>query len=226
MGIGTGRRKDRPAEPQPVPAGPREVVRSEDELRAIIAPPGKAIAEKAIDVVDPQSRRFIEASPFFLLATTGPDGMDVSPRGDPPGSVLVTEDGRTLIFADRKGNRRLDSFRNILAHPRVGLLFLVPGVNETLRVNGRATVVRFAPYFDRLAVRGKRPELAVEVEIDELFLHCAKAFLRSSLWDSTSWPDRAELPSAGRIAKSQSGTRIPSAVIDAALAADYRTNQY
>src|SRR5690606_15032357 len=107
--------------------------------------PPRAIAEKAIDRVDEQSRLFLEASPFFLLATTAPDGgMDVSPRGDPPGSVLVLGDGRSLAFGDRKGNRRLDSLRNILANPRVGMIFLIPGINDTLRVNGRAEVIRDA----------------------------------------------------------------------------------
>jgi len=204
-----------------------EPVRSEAELREIVKEPPPAIANKAIDHIDPESKRFLEASPFFLLATTAEDGsVDVSPRGDPPGSVLVLEDGRTLVFADRKGNRRLDSLRNILQRPQVGMLFLVPGMGEVMRVNGRATVVKEAPFFDRLVVRGKRPELAITVEVDELFLHCAKAVLRSSLWKPETWPDRDSLPSAGKLAKSQLGMKVPESVINAGLKLDYRKNQY
>ncbi|MFC7739839.1 MSMEG_1061 family FMN-dependent PPOX-type flavoprotein [Nocardiopsis composta] len=196
-------------------------------MREVVKEPPRAIAEKAIDRVDEQSRLFLEASPFFLLATTAPDGgMDVSPRGDPPGSVLVLDDGRSLAFGDRKGNRRLDSLRNILANPRVGMIFLIPGINDTLRVNGRAEVIRDAPYFDRLAVQGKRPELAIEVRIEELFLHCAKAFLRSSLWETSTWPDRSAVPSAGRIAKSQAGSKVPESLMNAALRLDSKFRRY
>ncbi|OZM69984.1 pyridoxamine 5'-phosphate oxidase [Amycolatopsis antarctica] len=202
-------------------------VSTEAELREVVKEPVQAIADKAIDHVDEQSRLFIEASPFFLLATTADDGsLDVSPRGDPPGSVLVAEDGKSIVIADRKGNRRLDSLRNILRHPQVGLLFVVPGISETLRVNGRATIVREAPYFTGLEVQHKRPDLAVVVEIDELFLHCAKAFLRSSLWEQDTWPDRSTVPSAGRIAKSQAGIKGPESLINAALKLDARLNRY
>ncbi|MFW5418829.1 pyridoxamine 5'-phosphate oxidase family protein [Nocardiopsis sp. CNT-189] len=202
-------------------------ISTEEELREVVKEPVRAVAEKAIDHVDEQSRLFLEASPFFLLATTAPGGgTDVSPRGDPPGSVLVLDGGRSLVFGDRKGNRRLDSLRNILADPRVGMIFLVPGVDETLRVNGRAGIVRDAPYFDRLAVQGKRPDLAIEVRIEELFLHCAKAFLRSSLWDAATWPDRSSLPSAGRIAKSQAGSKVPESLVNAALRLESRLRRY
>ncbi|GAB2670247.1 pyridoxamine 5'-phosphate oxidase family protein [Saccharopolyspora gloriosae] len=202
-------------------------VSSDAELRELVAQPHPVIAEKSIDRVDEQSRLFLAASPFFLLATTSSDGsLDVSPRGDPAGAVLVEDEGRTLVFADRPGNRRLDSLRNILRHPQVGMLFMVPGVNDTLRVNGTATIVREAPYFERLEVEGKRPDLAISVRIDELFLHCAKAFLRSSLWDPAGWPDRESVPSAGRIAKSQAGTKVPERVLDAALKLDARWRKY
>ncbi|WP_258718612.1 MSMEG_1061 family FMN-dependent PPOX-type flavoprotein [Saccharopolyspora gloriosae] len=202
-------------------------VTSDAELRELVKEPHPMIAEKAIDRVDEESRRFLAASPFFLLATTSSDGsLDVSPRGDPPGSVLVEDDGRTLVFADRPGNRRLDSLRNIVRHPQVAMLFMVPGSNDTIRVNGTATIVREAPYFERLVVEGKRPDLAVSVRIDELFLHCAKAFLRSSLWDPAGWPDRESVPSAGRIAKSQAGTKMPEKVLNAALKLDARFRKY
>ncbi|MBW0103715.1 MSMEG_1061 family FMN-dependent PPOX-type flavoprotein [Pseudonocardia sp. KRD291] len=204
-----------------------EEITDETRLREIIKEPVRAVAEKAVTRVDDESRRFLEASPFFLLATTGPEGAtDVSPRGDPPGSVLVLDDGRSVAFGDRKGNRRLDSLRNILHDPRVGMLFLVPGSGDTLRLNGRARIVHHPDFAERLAVSGSVPELAVVVEVEELFLHCAKAFLRSSLWDTATWPDRRDVPSAGRIAKSQSGVKVPAGVIDAALRLEARLNRY
>ena len=127
------------------------VISSADELREIVPPPTQVVADKAIDHIDAESRRFLEASPFFLLATSAADGScDVSPRGDPPGSVLVLDDS-TLAFGDRKGNRRLDSLRNIVANPQVGMLFLVPGSGDTLRVNGTARIVADADYLPEMA---------------------------------------------------------------------------
>ncbi|MDI5977158.1 MSMEG_1061 family FMN-dependent PPOX-type flavoprotein [Amycolatopsis magusensis] len=202
------------------------VLRDEAELRAVVREPSRVIAEKHIDHIDPESRRFIEASPFFLLASSAADGScDVSPRGDPPGSVLVLDE-HTLAFADRKGNRRLDNLCNILQQPQVGMLFLVPGIGDTLRVNGAAQLVTEAPYLPRMAVEGVVPVLAVEVRVQELYSHCGKAFLRSKLWDSASWPDRGEVPTAGQLARSQLGTHIPARMIDAALRADAKLNQY
>ncbi|WP_231405573.1 pyridoxamine 5'-phosphate oxidase family protein [Actinomadura viridis] len=202
-------------------------VTTEAELRAIVQEPPQTAWDKDIGRLDEHARTFIAHSPFVLLATSAPDGTcDVSPRGDPAGSVLVLDD-HTLVLADRPGNHRLDSFRNVLHNPHVGLLFLVPGMNETLRVNGRATLVSDAPFFDDLAVQGRRPRLAVVVHVDELYMHCAKAFLRSSLWKPGTWPDRGRLPSLGRILKEQMGLKdIPAKVIDADLELDARTNRY
>jgi uncharacterized protein len=202
------------------------VIRSESELREIVREPHELVADKAIDHVDDVSARFIAASPFFLLATCGADGScDVSPRGDPPGSVLVL-DSRTLAFGDRKGNRRLDSMRNILGHPEVAMLFLVPGIGDTLRVNGTARVVAEAPYLERLTVSGVTPDLAIEVAVDELFLHCSKAFARSAIWDTATWPAKEDVPSAGQMVRGQHGVATPAEVIDAALARDARANRY
>jgi PPOX class probable FMN-dependent enzyme len=201
-------------------------ITTEAELREYVKAPMRAIADKGIDHIDAESRRFIELSPFFLLATAAEDGTcDVSPRGDPPGSVLVLDE-RTLAFADRKGNRRLDSFVNILGRPHVGLLFMVPGSGDTLRVNGSARIVAAAPYLERMTVKGVTPQLAVEVRVEELFLHCARAFARSSLWDVTTWPGRGEVPSAGKLARSQSGVKVPAAVIDAAFRLGARRDPY
>jgi PPOX class probable FMN-dependent enzyme len=203
------------------------VIRSEQELREIVAPPTGFVVDKAIDHVDEASRRFVEASPFFLLSTAAADGTcDVSPRGDPPGSVVVL-DRHTLAFGDRRGNRRLDSLHNILANPRVGMLFLVPGVGDTLRVNGTARIVADAGYLTDMARGGVVPHLAVEVVVEELFLHCSKAFARSALWDPASWPGRGAVPSAGEIVRSQhTAVTVPAAEIDAALDDDARHNRY
>lgn len=202
------------------------VISTEAELRTIIAEPPQAMADKAIGYVDPTSQRFVEASPFFLLATSDADGnCDVTPRGDPPGSVRVLDE-HTLVFGDRKGNRRLDSLRNILANPHVGLLFLVPGAGHTLRVNGSARIVADAGYLPSLAVSGITPALAVEVAVEELFMHCSKAFARSALWDPTTWPRKGEVPTGGQLLRSQGKIRIPAKVIDAGLALDERINRY
>ena len=203
------------------------VVSSEAELREVVKEPGRFVIDKDIGRIDEHARTLIAHSPLVLLATSDPDGTcDVSPRGDPAGSVLVLDD-HTLAIADRPGNRRADSFRNLLRNPRAGLLFLVPGMAETLRVNGRATVVSDAPFFDDLEVRGKRPQLAVVVHVEELYMHCSKAFLRSSLWKPETWPDRKSLPTLGQITKDQIGiTEVSADVIDADLDRDAVHNQY
>lgn len=202
-------------------------VRTEAELRAIVREPSQLIRDKDIGRIDEHARTIIAHSPFVLLATANAEGTcDVSPRGDPAGSVLVLDDHR-LAIADRPGNHRVDSFRNVLRNPHVGLLFLVPGMNETLRVNGRASLVSDAPFFDDLTVKGKRPRLAVLVEVEELYMHCAKAFLRSSLWDPETWPERSSLPTLGRIAKDHMGLKdVPVEAIDADLNRDAELNRY
>ncbi|MDA3642782.1 pyridoxamine 5'-phosphate oxidase family protein [Saccharopolyspora indica] len=182
-----------------------DVVTCETQLREVVEPPAPVIADKGIAGIDERSRDFIAASRLFFLATTAPDGsLDVSPRGDEAGGVLLFDDNRTLAFADRNGNRRLDSFRNILRHPRVGMLFVVPGLDHSLRVNGKATIVRSAPFFTGLAVNGVDPALAVVVEVDELFVHCGRAFLHSGAWNPGSWPESDAVPTVGQLFKSQS----------------------
>lgn len=204
----------------------RQVITSREALREVVKEPMRAVAEKAIDHIDAESRRFLEASPFFLLATMADDGIcDVSPRGDPAGSVLVLDD-RTLAFGDRKGNRRLDSLENILQRPQVGMLFMIPGIGDTMRVNGTATIVQGADYLPRMAVRDSAPVLSIEVTVDELYLHCTKAFLRSALWDTSTWPERKDVPTAGQIARSQHGVKVPARMIDAALRLEAKRNQY
>jgi len=188
-----------------------------EELLALVGEPAGLARDKVLDRIDGHARTLIEHSPFVLLATSAPDGScDVSPRGDPAGSVLILDE-RTLVLADRPGNKLVDSFRNIIANPHAGLLFLIPGMNETLRVNGRAKLVADAPYFDSLVVKGKRPLLAVVIEVEQLYMHCAKAFLRSSLWKPETWPERSTLPSLGTIMKDQLALAESAQDVDARI---------
>lgn len=179
------------------------VVTSLAQLRSIVGEPSERAVKKDIARLDDHCRAFLARSPFLLLGTSGRSGTaDVSPKGDQPGFVLVLDD-HTLAIPDRPGNRRLDSLTNILENPHVGLLFLIPGLDETLRVNGTATVVRDDDLLDRLAVDGKRPTVAVVVSIQECYLHCAKAFLRSDLWNPATHLDRSQFPSLARILRDQ-----------------------
>ncbi|MER5626974.1 pyridoxamine 5'-phosphate oxidase family protein [Streptosporangium sp. NPDC002544] len=201
-------------------------VDSEEELRRIVGEVGEVVLRKDIGHLDEHARDFIATSPFLLLATSGSDGTcDVSPRGEEPGGVLVLDD-HTLVIPERPGNRRLDSLRNIVTNPQVGLLFVVPGTEETLRVNGRARVVSQAPYMEGLRVKGKVPTLAVSVEVRECFFHCAKAFRRSALWQPERWPDRGARPTLGRIFKEQLDLEWSAKLIDDDLSIDARENLY
>ncbi|ALE75604.1 MULTISPECIES: pyridoxamine 5'-phosphate oxidase family protein [unclassified Pseudonocardia] len=159
-----------------------------------------AIAKERDHLLDVH-REWIAVSRFLLLATSGADGTcDVSPKGDPAGFVHVVDD-RTVAIPERPGNGRVDGWRNVLENPHVGLILLVPGRNDTMRINGRARLVRDAPYFDELAVKGRRPLLACEVAVDQVFTHCPKAFLRSELWKAATWPEKDRLPSVAAIAQ-------------------------
>ena len=177
-------------------------ITTEATLLELLGEPADVVRAKVSDRVNELTRRFIDLSPFMLLATSAADGScDVSPRGDPAGFVHVADE-RTLLVPERPGNRLADSLRNILRNPHVGLLFLVPGVGDTLRVNGRATIVTDRELLEPLSVEGKAPKLGLLIEIDEVFTHCSKAFIRSQLWDPERFVDRDELPSAGEIHRS------------------------
>jgi uncharacterized protein len=175
-------------------------VTTEAELRELVGPPLPRAVAKEQSRIEPTHRDWLAHSPFCLVATCDADGRcDVSPKGDPPGFTLVLG-STTLALPDRPGNRRCDGFRNVLANPYVGLLYLVPGRGDALRVNGRARLIRDAPYFDRMEVRGRRPLLALEVEVEQVFFHCSKAFLRAQLWSpETLAPDA--VPSRAVIAQ-------------------------
>jgi hypothetical protein len=175
------------------------VVKSIEELRALVGEPGELAVKKQIGALDEHCRAFIRHSPFLLLATSNAAGQcDVSPKGDAPGFVLILDD-RHLVIPDRPGNRRLDGMRNLLENPHLGLIFLIPGREDTLRVNGRAWIVRDPVLLERTAVMDKRPDLAIGVEVEECFLHCAKAFKRSKLWRTETWPKPAAVASMARI---------------------------
>ncbi|MRG59923.1 pyridoxamine 5'-phosphate oxidase family protein [Agromyces sp. CFH 90414] len=167
-------------------------VTSVDELEALVGEPLPTAKNKTRDRLHEIDRRWLEASPLCFIATADAAGNgDVSPKGDPPGFALVLDD-RTIAIPERPGNRRADGFHNLLANPHVGLVFVIPGRGDTLRINGRARLLRDVPYADRMAVRGHTPTLVLEVAVDEVFFHCSKAFLRSKAWSPETWnPDAA-----------------------------------
>jgi PPOX class probable FMN-dependent enzyme len=169
-------------------------ITDETALRALHHAPMSRATDKVLRTLDGHCRRVIALSPFCVIATQGPNGADVSPRGDPPGFVRVL-DGRTLLVPDRVGNNRLDAMTNLLANPRVGMLFLVPGMNETLRINGTARITDDARLLAPCAIGNRPPKVGLVIAIEEAFLHCAKAFVRSSLWDASKHIDRTILPS-------------------------------
>jgi uncharacterized protein len=179
------------------------------------APTGAAV-EKEIDYLHPHYRALIAASPFVVLATGGPSGLDTSPRGDAAGFVIV-DDEKTLLIPDRRGNNRIDSLRNIVSNPHVALLFLIPGVGETLRVNGRATISTAPALLERFSVDGKLPRSVIVVRVDTVFFQCARAIFRSRLWDPAQHVERSSLPSLGTIVGDLSKSRIDGKEYDRGL---------
>ena len=179
--------------------GFQRVLRSEEELRTLMGEPSEIAVKKQLPALDAHCRAFIAQSPFVLVATADAAGRcDVSPKGDAPGFVRVLDD-RHLAIPDRPGNKRLDGMTNLLENPHVGLIFLVPGKEDTLRVNGRAWIVRDETLLASLEAMGRRPQLAIGVEVEECYLHCPKAFRRSRLWEPDTWTDVRELPSMARV---------------------------
>lgn len=172
-----------------------------EELVDLVGVPQERAATKGRPALLDIDRQWLAATPFCVLATSDADGnCDASPKGDPAGSLVHVIDDKTIAIAERPGNKRVDGYRNVLANPHVGLNFLIPGRGDTLRINGRARLVSDAPFFDEMVVKGKRPILALVVDIDDIFFHCAKAFLRSGLWDPETW-DPDHLPKRAVIAK-------------------------
>ncbi len=184
---------------------------------------------KKITQLERHSKNFINRSPFCLLATSSGEGCDASPRGDAPGFVYCLDDS-TLLIPERPGNRIADSMRNIISDPELGLLFLIPGRDDTLRINGRGYITDHAPYLKKLAARGKIPKLAIVVDVTEIYFHCPKAFIRSALWDVDQHMPAEELPTLGTMILEQINGEPPSkelqASIDNALDEDSRDNLY
>lgn len=173
-----------------------------EQLEALVGEPGERAASKERRTLTDIDRAWLAATPFCVLATADAEGRcDASPKGDPPGQLVHVLDEHTIALAERPGNRRVDGYRNVIANPYVGLDFLIPGRGDTLRINGRAGLVDDAPFFDDLAVHGRRPILALVVEIDTIFFHCAKAFSRSRLWDPESWNPTGTVPRRAVIAQ-------------------------
>jgi len=199
---------------------------NEEALRALIGEPSDRARQKQLPTLDRYALEFIGKSPMAMLATSSSDGScDVSPRGDAPGFTLVLND-RQIAIPERPGNRRGDNYTNILRNGGVGLLFLIPGMQETLRVNGRGRLVQDAPWFENMIVQGKRPILAILVDVEEVYFHCAKAFRRSRLWESETWPDRSTLPTYGQILKDQVNLEKSAAEINCDLEDAYAKTLY
>jgi PPOX class probable FMN-dependent enzyme len=185
-------------------------------LEAIYGAPRGASITKEVDRLLPVYRTFVEAAPFCALATSGPEGLDVSPRGDAPGFVTV-EDDKTLYLPDRAGNNRVDSLRNVVRDPRIALLFLIPGIGETFRINGTAKVSIDPALLERFAIDGKKPRSVLKIAIESVFFQCSRAIVRSDLWNPEKHRDRTSLPTAGQILQAVSQEAFDGAAYDAAL---------
>ncbi|MFT5696807.1 MAG: PPOX class probable FMN-dependent enzyme [Myxococcota bacterium] len=202
------------------------LIRTEDELRTILPEPHAMLEQKVFDHVDSFAAEFIAKSPLILLATTGKDGgLDVSPKGDAAGFVWV-EDEKTIWLPERPGNKLAYGFRNMLSNPQVGVIFVIPGVTETLRVNGKAEISRDPAILEKLSAQNKPAILATRITVGESFFHCGKAFIRSKLWKADTWPKDAK-PKIGKqiAARAKLGDEVATS-IDDAMEADYKTGLY
>ena len=197
----------------------------EARLRETLGEPTELVRKKIADRLNPLTRQFVERSPFVVVATGRPDGgLDVSPRGDPAGFVRILDE-RTLLLPDRPGNKLADSLTNLLADDRIALLFLIPGVNDTFRVNGRARIVDDPELVAASAVEGKEPQLGIVVEIEEAYTQCPKALLRSELWNPERHVDRSELPSSGAILRAVADPELDVEDYEEARAERYRRRE-
>lgn len=197
------------------PADPH-LITTAGQLEELYGPVGEASIQKEVSFIHPQYRAMIEASPFAILATSGPGGLDTSPRGDLPGFVAV-EDEKTLLLPERRGNNRIDSLRNILTDPRVALLFLIPGIGETLRVTGTAGITTAPALLERFSMEGKLPRCVLVVSVETVFFQCARALHRSKLWQPETWSASGSVPSPGKILAALSESRIDGEKYDREL---------
>lgn len=202
------------------------LVTTRDQLLSLFGPVSSLAAVKAIPRLDQHCRRFISLSPFLVIGSADPDGRaDTSPKGDPPGFVQVLDD-TTIAIPDRPGNNRIDTLRNLIENPECAVIFFIPGVDETLRLNGRARLSTDPALLARMEVQGKRPILAIVVEIREAYLHCAKALKRSKLWDPASRVERSALPSLGKMILDQAKSSESLPEVEARIEHAYREKLY
>lgn len=186
----------------------KEKIESEEELRSMMGESSELVKRKVITYLDEHCQDFISRSPFLVISTADKFGnTDVSPRGDQPGFALILDD-KHLVVPERPGNKRMDTMRNILTNPKVGLLFIIPGLGEALRVNGHASLVKDEALMERMAVNSKRPLIGIGIEVEECFIHCAKAMKRSGLWEPETWSPKETLPNAAKILLAHS--KIPN----------------
>lgn len=209
---------------------PAFAITDEESLRSLFPTTHDLAIQKCVTTLDPHARDFIQRAPFVCIGTQNADGKaDVSPRGDPAGFVEILDD-QTLAIPDRPGNNRLDTLANITTNPSVGLLFIVPGFDDTLRINGQASLTTDPNILNRMQVNDRIPKLAIVIQIDTIFLHCAKAFRRSKLWDPDHFQDRSEMPSLVKIILDQTtgAPKDPDEIqqLDDHLEESYRTTLY
>jgi PPOX class probable FMN-dependent enzyme len=204
---------------------PGTLITTPEDLHALYGEPSQNAVVKELDRIIPEYRAFIEASPFLSIASAGPDGLDCTPRGDAPGFVRVVDE-HTLLIPDRRGNNRVDTLENILHDPRVGLLFLIPGCGETIRVNGRAAISVAPELLASFAVDGQAPRSVMIVTVERVYFQCAKAIMRSQLWDPSRHVERSALPSPGRILKACSAGRMDADAIDAEMPGRLRATMW
>jgi PPOX class probable FMN-dependent enzyme len=202
-----------------------DIVRSPEELDALYGEPVPTAVAKELDHLTPLHARYVEASPFVLVASSGPGGIDCSPRGDPAGFVRVVDE-RTLMLPDRRGNNRLDTLRNLVVDPRIGLLFLVPGIGVTLRVNGTAVLTTDRELREGFAMQGKLPTTVIVVTTTSVYTQCPKALVRSHLWDADRHRDASELPSVGEIMEYITAGEFDGAAYDASYPERIRQTIY
>ena len=201
------------------------VISSVEQLAALFPAPSEAAIRKESPVITPEYAALISASPFLVLATSGPDGLDASPRGDPAGFVAVADE-RTLLLPERRGNNRIDSLRNLLTDPRVGMLFLIPGVGETLRVNGRATISVEPALLERFRMQGQLPRCVLVVAVESAYFQCARAILRSGLWNRSSTGTAPTVPTPGAMLEALTDGGIDGAAYDRELPDRQRRTLY
>ena len=203
----------------------QHIITKPEQLEALFGEVGSAALKKELPFIHPHYQALIEASPFAVLATCGPDGLDASPRGDQPGFIVV-QDQNTLLLPERRGNNRVDSLRNIIADPRVALIFLIPGVGETLRVNGCASISVAPELLARFTVDGKCPKCVLSIKVQAAFFQCARAIQRASLWQKSAQRDPQSLPSAGEMLAALTCNEIDAEQYDRELPARQKATLY